>query len=403
VVGRPRPAAGRSTDYAFVLDSNEPLPDPRSSWQPSGVHGPARVVDHTAFSWTDARWQPGPLSSAVIYELHVGTFTPAGTFEAVIERLGHLVGLGVTHVELMPVAEFPGSRGWGCDGVDLYAPHHAYGGPEGLKRLVNACHAHGLACCSTWSAITSDPAGTISHFGPYFTDPLRHAVGLGRELRLGATATVRRLVSDNALMWLSTTTSTDYASTLCTRSSTRRHYILEQLATPRPPRSKAHLGRHLVLIAESDNDPRVVRSPAVGGYVSTPSGTRTSTTPSRRPHRRARQYYADFGSARRSGHDPPRGFVYAGCYSRYRRRRHGRPATSLSGHRFVGCLQNHDQVGNRAWGERSNRLMSPGRLKIGAALVFTAPFVPMLFQGRSGRHHAVSVPRTTTIPRLGVR
>ena len=130
------PGTSSTTDYGFMLDGGQPLPDPRSCWQPYGVHGPSRGIDHQAFTWTDARWQPGPLSSAMLYELHIGTFTPAGSFEAAIERLNHLVELGITHVELMPVVEFPGSRGWGYDGVDLYAPHHAYGGPEGLKRLV---------------------------------------------------------------------------------------------------------------------------------------------------------------------------------------------------------------------------------------------------------------------------
>ena len=138
-------AAGPETEYTFILDDNPPLPDPRSSWQPHGVHGPSRVIDHQAFAWTDDRWQAGPLSAAVLYELHIGTFTPAGTFEAAIEHLDHLVELGITHVELMPVAEFSGMRGWGYDGVDLYAPHHAYGGPEGLKRLVDAAHSKGLS------------------------------------------------------------------------------------------------------------------------------------------------------------------------------------------------------------------------------------------------------------------
>ncbi|MBV8772106.1 MAG: malto-oligosyltrehalose trehalohydrolase, partial [Deltaproteobacteria bacterium] len=133
------------TDYAFILDGGQPLPDPRSQWQPEGVHGRSRIIDHGAFHWHDDGWNPPPLSSALIYELHIGTFTPAGTFDSAIERLSHLVDLGVTHVELMPVAHFSGDRGWGYDGVDLFAPHQAYGGPEGLKRLVDACHSRGLA------------------------------------------------------------------------------------------------------------------------------------------------------------------------------------------------------------------------------------------------------------------
>ena len=140
------PALGENAaDYGFVLDGGEPLPDPRSPWQPGGIHGASRRVDHEAFSWTDQRWQARPLSAAIIYELHVGTFTPQGTFAGVIDKLDYLVELGITHLELMPVAEFSGTRGWGYDGADLYAPHHAYGGPDDLKRLVDACHGRGLA------------------------------------------------------------------------------------------------------------------------------------------------------------------------------------------------------------------------------------------------------------------
>src|SRR5207249_232210 len=131
--------------YGYALDGGAPRPDPRSRSQPDGVHGLSEVIDHRAFAWTDGVWVAPPLSSAVVYELHVGTFTPEGTFDGAIAQLDHLVNLGLTAVELMPVCEFPGRRGWGYDGVDLFAPHHAYGGPDGLKRLVDACHARGLA------------------------------------------------------------------------------------------------------------------------------------------------------------------------------------------------------------------------------------------------------------------
>ena len=191
------------TEYAFILDGGPRLPDPRSSWQPHGVHGPSRVIDHQTFAWTDDRWQAGPLSAAVLYELHIGTFTTQGTFDAAIERLDHLVALGITHVELMPVAEFSGVRGWGYDGVDLFAPHHAYGGPEGLKRLVDAAHRKGLAVILDVVYNHLGPAGNyLERFGPYFT--ARHQTPWGQAVNLDGPGSeeVRRLLCDNALMWL---------------------------------------------------------------------------------------------------------------------------------------------------------------------------------------------------------
>jgi maltooligosyltrehalose trehalohydrolase len=262
------PNAGPGTEYSFILDGGEPLPDPRSPWQPHGVHGPSRFVDHSAFLWTDRRWQPGPLASAVIYELHIGTFTPAGTFASAIARLDHLVDLGITHVELMPVHEFSGTRGWGYDGVDLYAPPHAYGGPEALKRLVDACHARGLAVLLDVVYNHLGPAGNyLSRFGPYFTE--RYVTPWGQAVNLDAAGSdeVRRFFCDNAVMWLR-----DYHfdglridAVHAIFDMSARHF-LEQLAAEVDALA-AQLGRHLVLIAESDlNDPRVVRPPELVGW-----------------------------------------------------------------------------------------------------------------------------------------
>ena len=378
------PGAGPGTDYAFSLDGGDPRPDPRSPWQPHGVHGSSRLVDHPAFDWHDAGWRPPPLAAAVIYELHVGTFTPGGTFDSTIERLDHLVNLGVTHVELMPVAAFPGRRGWGYDGVDLYAPHEAYGGPNGLKRLVDACHARGLAVLLDVVYNHLGPSGNyLGQYGPYFTD--RYATPWGQAVNLDGPDSdeVRRFVCDNALMWLR-----DYhidglrLDAVHALLDTSAVHLLEQLAGEVDV-LEAQLGRPLALIAESDlNDPRVVRPPELGGYGmdaqwsddfhhslhSALTGDRSG-------------YYADFGQLTDICRVLERVFLHAGDYSAFRRRRHGRPPTGLAGHRFLGYLQNHDQIGNRAVGERSSHLLSPGRLKVGAALVFTAPFVPMLFQG----------------------
>ncbi|MGE3541373.1 MAG: malto-oligosyltrehalose trehalohydrolase [Candidatus Tectimicrobiota bacterium] len=378
------PAAGLGSDYAFILDGGEALPDPRSPWQPSGVHGPSRVVEHHTFPWRDQGWQAGPLAAAVLYELHVGTFTPTGTFEAAIERLDYLVELGITHIELMPVNEFAGSRGWGYDGVDLYAPHHAYGGPQGLKRLIDACHARGLAVILDVVYNHLGPAGNyLRCFGPYFTD--RYATPWGPAVNLDGPHSheVRRFVCDNALMWLR-----DYhldglrLDAVHALVDTSAVHILEQLATEVGALA-AHLGRHLVLIAESDlNDPRVVRLPEVGGYGLDAQWSddfhhalHTVLTGEREG------YYTDFGAFADLAKALQRAFVYDGCASAFRRRSHGRPPTGLSGHRFLGYLQNHDQIGNRATGERSSHLLCPGRLKIAAALVLTAPFIPLLFQG----------------------
>jgi maltooligosyltrehalose trehalohydrolase len=371
-------------DYAFVLDGGEPLPDPRSPWQPRGIHGASRLVDHKAFSWTDQRWQAGPLSAAIIYELHVGTFTPQGTFAGVIDKLDYLVELGITHVELMPVAEFSGSRGWGYDGADLYAPHHAYGGPDELKRLVDACHGRGLAVILDVVYNHLGPAGNyLARFGPYFTE--RYATPWGQAINFDGPDSdeVRRFICDNALMWLRDYhldgLRLDAVHALIDTSAT---HLLEQLACE-VAELQAQSGRHLILIAESDlNDPRIVRSQEIGGYGihaqwsddfhhalhAVLTGERDG-------------YYADFGSLADLAKAIERVFVYDGSYSAFRRRRHGRAPKSNFGHSFLGYLQNHDQIGNRAKGERSSHLLSLGRLKIAAALVLSAPFIPMLFQG----------------------
>jgi maltooligosyltrehalose trehalohydrolase len=373
-----------STDYAFVLDGGKPLPDPRSPWQPHGIHGESRTVDHGAFSWTDRPWQAKPLSAAVFYELHVGTFTPDGTFKAAMERLDHLVRLGITHVELMPVVEFSGNRGWGYDGVYLYAPHHAYGEPGDLKRLVDACHAHGLAVVLDVVYNHLGPAGNyLNRFGPYFTD--RYATPWGAAVNFDGAFSdkVRRFFCDNALMWLRDYhfdgLRLDAVHAIVDTSAT---HFLEQLSCEVAD-LEAQIGRHLSLIAESDlNDPRLVRSQELGGYgidAQWSDDFRHALHYVLTGERNG--YHADFGSMADLAKALQRVFVYDGRYSAFRKRRHGKPPRGLSGHHFFGFLQNHDQIGNRAKGERSGQLMSLGRLKIGAALVLTAPFVPLLFQG----------------------
>lgn len=371
-------------DYAFVIDGGEPLPDPRSPWQPNGIHGPSRTVDHAAFRWTDQHWRAPALSSAIFYELHVGTFTRQGTFIAAIDKLDYLADLGVTHIELMPIAEFSGHRGWGYDGVDLYAPHHVYGEPDDLKRLINACHARRLAVFLDVVYNHLGPAGNyLGRFGPYFSR--RYATPWGQAMNFDGPGSdeVRRFFCDNALMWLR-----DYhfdglrIDAVHAIVDTSSVHLLEQLACE-VAELQARTGRDLALIAESDlNDPRIVRRQEIGGYGihaqwsddfhhalhCVLTGERAG-------------YYRDFGALADLAKALQRVFVYDGRYSVFRRRRHGRPPSGLSGHSFLGYLQTHDQIGNRAKGERSSHLISIERLKIAAALVLTAPFIPMLFQG----------------------
>ena len=377
--------AGPGTDYGFVMDSLEPpLPDPRTQWQPHGVHGESRVVDHAAFAWSDSGWQAPPLSSALIYELHVGTFTPEGTLKAAEGRLDHLKDLGVTHIELMPLANFPGRRGWGYDGVDLYAIFNAYGEPDDLKHFVDACHGKGLAVLLDVVYNHLGPVGNyLSKFGPYFTASHSTPWGDAVNFEEAGASEVRCFLIDNALMWLRDYhmdgLRLDAVHAFNDRSAI---HFLEQI-TREVKRLEAAMGKHFVLIAESDlNDPRIVKAEEAGGYgldaqwsddfhhalFSVISGERAG-------------YYADFGSLAQLAKSLRCVFVYDGNYSEYRQRNHGRQVVGLSGHRFVGFVQNHDQVGNRAQGERVSHEAGEGRAKIAAALVLTAPFVPMLFQG----------------------
>jgi maltooligosyltrehalose trehalohydrolase len=378
------PPAADASDYAFVLDGGQPLPDPRSAWQPHGVHGPSRVVDHGAFEWHDQAWHGRPLAGSVVYELHVGTFSPEGTFDAVVDRLDHLVDLGVDFVELLPVNAFPGERGWGYEGVALFAVQDAYGGPDALKRLVDACHARGLGVLLDVVYNHLGPSGNyLGRFGPYFTDRYRTPWGPAVNYDDAGSDEVRRFVVDNALLWLRDYhvdgLRLDAVHAIVDASAV---HLLEELAAEVGALSAA-LGRTLVLIAESDlNDPRIVRPAAAGGYGIDAQWSddfhhalHAALTGERDG------YYADFGSLDDLAAALTGGYVYTGQRSDYRGRRHGRPFTGLSGHRLLGYLQDHDQVGNRALGERTSALLSRGRLEIGAALVLTSPFTPMLWMG----------------------
>ncbi len=374
-------------DYGFVLnDDPKRYPDPRSLWQPKGVHGVSRVYDQSAFSWTDSGWNALPLERAVIYELHVGTFTSGGTFDAAIERLDYLFELGVTHVELMPVAAFPGGYGWGYDGASLFAVTELYGGPDGLKRLVDACHARGLAVLLDVVYNHFGPVGNYSGmFGPYRTEKHRTPWGDAVNFEDGRSDEVRRFFCDNALMWMRDYhvdgLRLDAVHEFVDRSAM---HFLEQLSAEVEALS-ASLGRRLVLIAESDlNDPRIVTPREDGGYgmdAQWSDDFHHALFAMLKNGGEEKGYYADFGLLEDLAKSLTNVFVYDGAYSQYRMRNHGRPVEELSAHRFLGYIQTHDQVGNRAIGDRVEQIVGIDRAKVAAGIVLMAPFVPMLFQG----------------------
>jgi maltooligosyltrehalose trehalohydrolase len=378
------PAAHTGDDYWFILDNGERLPDPRTQSQPSGIAGPSRLVDHDEFHWRHDAWIVTAFDQALVYELHVGTFSQGGTFDGVIEHLDHLVDLGVTHVELMPVNEFSGSHGWGYDSVDIYAPHHSYGGPAALKRLIDGCHERGLAVIADVVYNHFGPLGNyLERFGPYLTD--RYATPWGRAVNLDGPGSdeVRRYLCDHALTMLRDyrfdALRIDAVHAIFDMSAV---HFLEQLAAE-TRKLEEQLGRKLLLIAESDlNDPRIVRAPGGGGYGIDAQWSDDfhhalhSVLTSERTG-----YYQDFGTIADLAKALTHPYVFDGRHSTFRERHYGRSAHGLPASKFVVFLQNHDQVGNRAKGERSGHLMDIARLKIGAAIVLSSAFVPMLFQG----------------------
>ncbi|MGH4017344.1 MAG: malto-oligosyltrehalose trehalohydrolase, partial [Pseudonocardiaceae bacterium] len=377
--------AGPGSDYGFLLDADEtPLPDPRSRWQPNGVHGASRVYDHGAFEWTDHGWTGRALPGSVLYELHIGAFTPGGTFDSAVERLDHLVELGVDLVEVMPVNAVDGPRNWGYDGVGWYAVTENYGGPDGFKRFVDTCHARGLGVVLDVVHNHLGPSGAyLDRFGPFFAGS--NIWGPSLNLDGPQSDEVRRYVIHNALEWLR-----DYhldglrLDAVHALRDTRAIHLLEELATEVDALA-GHLRRPLSLIAESDlNDPRLVTPRAAGGYGLTAQWDddihhclHATLTGERQG------YYADFGALPDLARTLRGAFFHDGRWSSFRQRTHGRPVdtASLPGWKFLAYLQNHDQVGNRATGDRISATLSPGLLACAAALVLGSPYTPMIFMG----------------------
>ncbi|HUD76426.1 MAG TPA: malto-oligosyltrehalose trehalohydrolase [Streptosporangiaceae bacterium] len=371
--------------YGFRLDGGDLLADPRSPRQPDGPSGLSQVYDHAAFGWTDDGWRGVPLPGAVLYELHVGTFTPVGTFDAACARLDYLRDLGVDIVEIMPVAAFPGRRGWGYDGISLWAVHEAYGGPDGLKRFVDACHARKLGVVLDVVYNHVGIGNRLADFGPYFTDAHLTPWGPAVNLDQPGSDEVREFIISNALMWFR-----DFhldglrLDAVHALADTRARHLLEELAAEVQALS-AQLNRELVLIAESDaNNPRLVTSREAGGVGLTAQWSDDFHHAVHAAITGERQgYYADFGSLAAVAKTMTRVFYHDGIWSSFRGRTHGAPVDvlRLPAYRFVSFLQDHDQVGNRAAGDRISAGICPGLRKVGAGLVLTGPFTPMLFMG----------------------
>jgi maltooligosyltrehalose trehalohydrolase len=370
--------------YVYLLDGDKERPDPASRSQPDGVHGPSEVVDPRQFQWTDRHWHGLAREQLIIYELHVGTLTARGTFQAIIPNLEYLRDLGVTAIELMPVAQFPGTRNWGYDGVGLFAPQNSYGGPQGLKQLVNACHQHGIAVILDVVYNHVGPEGNyLADFGPYFTDRYRTPWGPAINYDGPDSDDVRRFVVSNAVYWI-----TEYHIDALRLDAIHGIYdfsavhILKELAHAVHAEA-ARLGRTALVIAESDlNDSRIISPPGEGGYGldaqwsddfhhalhALLTGERAG-------------YYEDFGQLADLTTALQDGFVYAGQHSKHRRRRHGNSIRHRPPQQLVICAQNHDQIGNRAFGERLSTLVPAEALKTAATAVLLAPQTPMLFMG----------------------
>jgi maltooligosyltrehalose trehalohydrolase len=370
--------------YFFRLNGDTDRPDPVSRFQPEGVHGPSAIVNPASFQWTDDGWFGHRLDDYVIYELHVGTFSEDGTFDGVIPYLDELRDLGITMIEVMPVAQFPGERNWGYDGVSLYAVQNSYGGPDGFRRLVDACHKRGIGVILDVVYNHLGPEGNyLRDFGPYFTDHYNTPWGEALNFDGPESDHVRRFFIENSLHWLHEyhvdAFRLDAVHAILDQSAL---HFLEELQLTLHEHAQ-RLGRRIAVIAESDlNDPRLIRSRDIGGY-GLDSQWADDFHHALHALLTGEQdgYYVDFGPIDRLVQALRRGYALTGDYSTHRRRRHGTIPGIRDGRRFVVCSQNHDQVGNRATGDRLTTSLNFDQLKIAAGATILSPFIPLLFMG----------------------
>ncbi|MBF0254851.1 MAG: malto-oligosyltrehalose trehalohydrolase, partial [Candidatus Omnitrophica bacterium] len=378
------PEARVGDRYTFRLNGDAEFPDPASRFQPLGVHGPSQVVDPGSWRWSDTSWKGVWLRDCVFYEMHVGTFTSEGTFEAAVKRLSHLARLGVGCVEVMPVAEFPGKRNWGYDGVSLYAVQSSYGGPEGLARFVDTCHRLGMGVCLDVVYNHFGPEGNYwNSFGPYINHAIKTPWGGALNYDSRGSGGVRRHVVENAMYWLDCfhvdALRLDAVHAIVDRSSCHIVREIKEAAL----KLSARTARQTQIIAEiNTNDPRVVASRGRGCFRADAQWSddfhhalHTELTGE------SGGYYADYQGLRDLARSSKRAYVYAGEYSPFRKARYGGSVDHEPAEKFVIANQNHDQIGNRAWGERLISMINASQARGAAALLLTLPYTPMLFMG----------------------
>lgn len=370
--------------YFYQPDDDLNLPDPASAFQPNGVHDRSAVVDHSLFQWHDETWRGKPLKDLIIYELHVGSFSDEGTFEAIIPRLDDLVDVGINAIEFMPIAQFPGKRNWGYDGVFPYAVQNSYGGPNGFKKLVDACHSKGIVVILDVVYNHMGPEGNIfSKFGPYFSKA--HHVPWGDSINFDQKWSdgVRDYFLDNIDHWILNYhvdgLRLDAIHTIFDSNPT---HILDAF-NRRAKRLSEKTGRNIFMVAESDlNDSRVVKDKSVGGY-----GFDAQWLDDFHHalyvlvHKDGKRRYEDFGSIHQLAKAFSSGFVHTGEFVNFRKRKYGGPSAGIASDKFIIFNQNHDQVGNRVLGERLPSLIDKRGLMITAAATILSPYIPMLFMG----------------------